>query len=487
MKTKGGPRIVYNRLLGGWYVVVGPHQTPLSGRFDSKAAAQAWLSGRRTNPKMGKHWSLTMHRGRARAGKQLLVAEVTEHLSEREVHAVAQVIANHFRRPIEVHQPRKGRMFVTRAVPNPTLVHHGLADSASWHIFTANPVAGGQHLPLADIYWSVPGGGARRIAMLLADIVGGPVFLAQNSREQHSFIDHLEGKVGLGTTVIQRREKGVRRNQRPGEVWTTARGGRCKIMSVTPTRVQVLHLETGNREWIDKPEFYASYKPPRRPRKNQRPGRGRVYGERRPPRRTSSWTASKARTLAKRLRVRAEQAHAAGNPDLARHLADGAAMIDRGWWAIDSETLNSLKARLTTPLRNNPSRSRGEVDQHAATELELFIENAFEKRKRNPRRSEVARARRTFRRWHEFGSSRITKKHGPPRVMPETMVKLGELVSVTYLSNKYAGGPDNPKGKTLLYEHTTKRPRPWLVTDPDGRHVHIVGGQMHPTADGLVN
>jgi len=36
-------RIVYNRLLGGWFIVRGPHQTPLGGRFGSKAAAQTHL------------------------------------------------------------------------------------------------------------------------------------------------------------------------------------------------------------------------------------------------------------------------------------------------------------------------------------------------------------------------------------------------------------------------------------------------------------
>ena len=41
-----GVRVVYNRLLGGWYVVRGPHQTPIGGRFDSKAEALASL-GRR--------------------------------------------------------------------------------------------------------------------------------------------------------------------------------------------------------------------------------------------------------------------------------------------------------------------------------------------------------------------------------------------------------------------------------------------------------
>jgi hypothetical protein len=46
-------RIVHNRLLGhrldagGWYVVKGPHQTPLSGSFISKKAAQAWLDRRK--------------------------------------------------------------------------------------------------------------------------------------------------------------------------------------------------------------------------------------------------------------------------------------------------------------------------------------------------------------------------------------------------------------------------------------------------------
>ncbi len=36
-------RIVHNKLLGGWFVVRGPHQTPLGGKFESKEAAQAWL------------------------------------------------------------------------------------------------------------------------------------------------------------------------------------------------------------------------------------------------------------------------------------------------------------------------------------------------------------------------------------------------------------------------------------------------------------
>ena len=41
-------KIVFNKLLNGWYIVRGRHQTPVSGRFDSKEQALAHL--RRRNP-----------------------------------------------------------------------------------------------------------------------------------------------------------------------------------------------------------------------------------------------------------------------------------------------------------------------------------------------------------------------------------------------------------------------------------------------------
>ena len=41
MKT--GIKIVRNKLLGGWFVVRGPHHAPLSGKFNTKAEAKAWL------------------------------------------------------------------------------------------------------------------------------------------------------------------------------------------------------------------------------------------------------------------------------------------------------------------------------------------------------------------------------------------------------------------------------------------------------------
>lgn len=48
-KNPSGVRIVHNKLLGGWFIVRGPHQTPLGGRFNSKAEAQAHLQ-RKKNP-----------------------------------------------------------------------------------------------------------------------------------------------------------------------------------------------------------------------------------------------------------------------------------------------------------------------------------------------------------------------------------------------------------------------------------------------------
>ena len=39
-------RIVHSRILGGWFIVRGPHQTPISGRFDSRAAAALALARR---------------------------------------------------------------------------------------------------------------------------------------------------------------------------------------------------------------------------------------------------------------------------------------------------------------------------------------------------------------------------------------------------------------------------------------------------------
>lgn len=42
--SRSGVKIVHNKLLGGWFIVRGAHHTPISGRFDTKAEAQAHLN-----------------------------------------------------------------------------------------------------------------------------------------------------------------------------------------------------------------------------------------------------------------------------------------------------------------------------------------------------------------------------------------------------------------------------------------------------------
>jgi hypothetical protein len=37
-------RIVHNKLLNGWFIVTGAHQTPIGGRFDTREAAQLHLA-----------------------------------------------------------------------------------------------------------------------------------------------------------------------------------------------------------------------------------------------------------------------------------------------------------------------------------------------------------------------------------------------------------------------------------------------------------
>jgi hypothetical protein len=38
------PRVVFNHLLQGWFIVRGRHQTPIGGRFNTKAEALAHLA-----------------------------------------------------------------------------------------------------------------------------------------------------------------------------------------------------------------------------------------------------------------------------------------------------------------------------------------------------------------------------------------------------------------------------------------------------------
>jgi hypothetical protein len=43
---KSDVRIVHNKLLRGWFIVRGPHQFPIGGRYETKADAIAALARR---------------------------------------------------------------------------------------------------------------------------------------------------------------------------------------------------------------------------------------------------------------------------------------------------------------------------------------------------------------------------------------------------------------------------------------------------------
>jgi len=91
-------------------------------------------------------------------------------------------------------------------------------------------------------------------------------------------------------------------------------------------------------------------------------------------------------------------------------------------------------------------------------------------------------AAQTFRMWHEFDPpSRVKPVRVPSRVIPRHVVRLGEITRIDYRSDKW-----NP-GRVVTYTHTTRAPRPILVTGPGARGTYIVGGRMRVTPDGLVN
>jgi hypothetical protein len=101
--------------------------------------------------------------------------------------------------------------------------------------------------------------------------------------------------------------------------------------------------------------------------------------------------------------------------------------------------------------------------------------------RRNPRIVEVAQAAKTVRKWKDMGPVSVaTKRMRAPAALKGVAAELGKLVGVVYRSDKY-------DGKSKDYEHDFSNPLPSLVTDPDAKGLHIVGGRYKITSDGIVN
>jgi len=299
--------------------------------------------------------------------------------------------------------------------PNPTMVHHGLAKKARFHLW-AKSRATGKPVALADLYTSRAH--ARKIGQELASRLNGTVYVSPNPPHLPSFCYHQSHKA-----TVRRAANPKRPNARRKRTLSRAHG--------TPTR---------------------------------RPPLGRTAGRVRSRRKGNPRAQKFTVKVGDRVQYTAAFLKSAG--------------LHVGPYGFLKGTVLELKPYSLRLVR------KGDTQGHRTNRKGR--KRGVTRAKKNPR-GEVARAKQTARMWNEFTPTRARKIKGPPRRIPKTLVKLGELHSVTYASNKYAGGKDNPTGKPILYEHTTQRPRPVLATDPSGRHVHIVGGKMKPTADGLVN
>jgi hypothetical protein len=344
---------------------------------------------------------------------------------------------------------------------------------------------------------------------------------------------------------------GIHRNPvgapKVGEIWRGIHGDRCRIVKVKGSQITVLQLDSGHRVTSHLSDFLATYKLSRSTtaanpkRKGRNPRRTNVRNRRRS-RGSAGTVLGRGSTSASR-HAQAFQSRAAGagtrraGPRLPARTASGRFVKRRGPARARTATAHRLRAnaRGRNPSARETSRqvdallkrARMLFDQGKKTEAQRVYEQAWglapspnpkgRKRtskgrfsaglprgRRAPRRaghrpirrrkaaarsnprSALAGARAMAKMWHDSPrwAPRARKVKVPPR--PKALAALGDLVSVVYRSNKYAGTPDNPSGRPQLHEHRTKRPHPVLAADPDG-HIHIVGGRMVPTADGLVN
>jgi hypothetical protein len=206
-------------------------------------------------------------------------------------------------------------------------------------------------------------------------------------------------------------------------------------------------------------------------------------------------------------RLRSELILAAGRAWDREHLAEGRKMAAERRAAMEAFDREFLKgnpgktalsvpekhqlriARATLKMNDVMARVMGGMTKDEAREVIRRLTGREPKENNRGRRtrrrrsnpsSEVARARRTFRKWHGFDSSRVVRLSGPDRRIPSTLVKLGDVPEFVYRSNKW-------EGKPVTYSHKTKRPYPVLATDPQGKYLYLVGGRTKVTADGLVH
>lgn len=139
---------------------------------------------------------------------------------------------------------------------NPTLVHHGLAKAARWHVVTAN-----KQVPIADLY-RMTSREAARVAEELATVIRVPVLLLSNRGAPARLDDHVIVRSAGGHLTHGPRHNPSRRPV-AGETWKhTITGVKCKVLRVSGNRIEYLESGTGRRLYETVGEFLATHKAP---------------------------------------------------------------------------------------------------------------------------------------------------------------------------------------------------------------------------------
>lgn len=99
----------------------------------------------------------------------------------------------------------------------------------------------------------------------------------------------------------------------------------------------------------------------------------------------------------------------------------------------------------------------------------------------NPTDAEWCKVLDLFAEFHEFQAGAVTVVKIQQKKMPSLVVHIGELVELTYRSDKW----EQQGGIAVDYTHKFEKPLPVLVSDADG-NLYIIGGVYKITSDGIV-
>jgi hypothetical protein len=355
---------------------------------------------------------------------------------------------------------------------NPTLVHHGLAKSARWHVVSAN-----KQVPIADLY-RMTSREAARVAEELATVIRLPVMLLSNRGTPARLDDHVIVRSAGGHLSHGPRSNPSRRPV-AGEVWKhTITGVKCEVLRVSGNRIEYLESGTGRRLYETVGEFVATHKAPSAaPRRNPKGRNAATAGLPR----TWVWTRQafgQDRSLYAARDTRWDPTVpdlvSTSRADVIRQAKEIVKYGPRPGQNGRKRVLNGRPKGHSRRTRRHRVGTRTTRTGGRGARMGPRKANA----RRNPR-SPVEAAKAVHRMWQDRNVTQHVRRVRHPMRVPKAVASLGKLAGVIYDSDKF-------DGKKKRYEHRFKRPLPELTAGPDGR-LHIVGGGYKTTSDGLVN